>query len=87
MTGAASSSPAHPSKHDTGSPASYPSAKDIAGSNQNHLFDYELDPNYDPSSMPSSSDRSFLEASIPDIVNKLTLNEKIDLLAGKNWWE
>lgn len=30
--------------------------------------------------------RSFLDASVPDIVNKLSLDEKISLLAGPNWW-
>jgi hypothetical protein len=31
-------------------------------------------------------DRSFLDASIPEIINKLSLNEKIELLSGKDWW-
>lgn len=29
---------------------------------------------------------SFLEQSIDDLVDKLDINEKISLLAGKNWW-
>ncbi|KAK4689561.1 beta-glucosidase, partial [Tremellales sp. Uapishka_1] len=31
-------------------------------------------------------DRSFLEASIPDLLKKLTLDEKISLLAGRDFW-
>ena len=31
-------------------------------------------------------DRSFLDASIPDLIKELTTNEKISLLAGQNWW-
>lgn len=30
--------------------------------------------------------RSFLEQSVDDLVDKLDINEKISLLAGKNWW-
>lgn len=30
--------------------------------------------------------RSFLDASIPELVQRLTLDEKISLLAGPNWW-
>lgn len=30
--------------------------------------------------------RSFLEASIPDLVQKLTIDEKISLLGAPNWW-
>ena len=29
---------------------------------------------------------AFLEASIPDLVQKLTTDEKIKLLSGPNWW-
>lgn len=32
-------------------------------------------------------DRSFLTASVPQLVKQLTLDEKISLLAGKNFWE
>ena len=32
-------------------------------------------------------DRSFLSASIPELVGKLTTDEKISLLAGRNFWE
>ncbi len=32
-------------------------------------------------------DRSFLTASIPDLIKKLTQDEKISLLAGKDWWK
>ena len=34
--------------------------------------------------MPAS--RSFLDASIPDLVKKLRVDEKVSLLAGPNWW-
>ena len=30
--------------------------------------------------------RSFLDASIPDLVKKLRVDEKVSLLAGPNWW-
>jgi len=30
--------------------------------------------------------RSFLDASIPDLVEQLTLDEKISLLGAPNWW-
>ncbi|KAJ7135038.1 glycoside hydrolase family 3 protein [Mycena crocata] len=33
-----------------------------------------------------SQDRSFLQAEIPDLVRKLTINEKISLLGAPNWW-
>lgn len=33
-----------------------------------------------------SMSRSFLDASIPELVEKLSLDEKISLLAGPNWW-
>lgn len=32
-------------------------------------------------------DRSFLDANIDELLKKLTMDEKISLLAGKNWWE
>jgi beta-glucosidase len=32
-------------------------------------------------------DRSFLDASVPELLKKLTVNEKISLLAGRTWWE
>lgn len=32
-------------------------------------------------------DRSFLEASIPELLKQLSTEEKVSLLAGKNWWE
>lgn len=31
-------------------------------------------------------DRSFLTASIPDLVKKLQVDEKISLLGAPNWW-
>lgn len=31
-------------------------------------------------------DRSFLEASLPDLIRELSLDEKVTLLAGKDWW-
>jgi len=31
-------------------------------------------------------DRSFLTASVPELLKKLTTQEKISLLAGKDWW-
>ncbi|KAI9632811.1 putative beta-glucosidase [Dioszegia hungarica] len=31
-------------------------------------------------------DRSFLDASIPELLKQLTMEEKISLLAGKDWW-
>lgn len=31
-------------------------------------------------------DKSFLEASIPALLKELTVDEKISLLAGKDWW-
>lgn len=34
----------------------------------------------------SSMSRSFLDASVPDLVNKLTTDEKIRLLGAPNWW-
>lgn len=33
-----------------------------------------------------SMSRSFLDASIPELVQKLSLDEKISLLAGPDWW-
>jgi beta-glucosidase len=30
--------------------------------------------------------RSFLDASIPDLVKQLTVDEKISLLGAPNWW-
>jgi beta-glucosidase len=30
--------------------------------------------------------RSFLDASIPDLVEQLTVDEKISLLGAPNWW-
>jgi beta-glucosidase len=30
--------------------------------------------------------RSFLDASIPDLVEQLTVDEKISLLSAPNWW-
>ncbi len=39
---------------------------------------------FTPATMADS--RSFLEASIPELVKKLTVNEKIDLLGAPNWW-
>ncbi|KAL1743285.1 glycoside hydrolase family 3 protein [Schizophyllum fasciatum] len=33
-----------------------------------------------------SASRSFLDASIPDLVKKLRVEEKVSLLAGPNWW-
>lgn len=35
----------------------------------------------------AAMDRSFLTANIADVVQELTLDEKIILLSGKNWWE
>ncbi len=32
-------------------------------------------------------DRSFLEADLEELLRQLSLEEKISLLAGKNWWE
>ncbi|KAG6879969.1 hypothetical protein C0992_008903 [Termitomyces sp. T32_za158] len=32
------------------------------------------------------ADRSFLNASIPDLVNRLRVDEKISLLGAPNWW-
>ena len=32
------------------------------------------------------SSRSFLDASIPDLVQKLSTDEKIALLGAPNWW-
>ena len=34
----------------------------------------------------ASMSRSFLDASIPDLVDKLTTDEKIRLLGAPNWW-
>jgi beta-glucosidase len=31
-------------------------------------------------------DRSFLTASIPDLIKQMTIPEKVSLLAGKDWW-
>jgi beta-glucosidase len=31
-------------------------------------------------------DKSFLDASIPSILKELTVEEKISLLAGADWW-
>lgn len=39
---------------------------------------------FTPATMTDS--RSFLEASIPELIKKLTVNEKIDLLGAPNWW-
>lgn len=32
-------------------------------------------------------DRSFLTASVPELLKKLTIEEKVSLLAGKDWWK
>jgi beta-glucosidase len=32
-------------------------------------------------------DKSFIDASIPELIKKLTTDEKISLLAGKDWWK
>jgi beta-glucosidase len=32
-------------------------------------------------------DRSFLEADLEELLRQLSIEEKISLLAGKNWWE
>ena len=37
-------------------------------------------------SIMASMSRSFLDASVPDLVNKLTTDEKIRLLGAPNWW-
>lgn len=34
----------------------------------------------------TTMDRSFLDASLPDLIKKLSLDEKVTLLAGKDWW-
>ncbi len=34
----------------------------------------------------TSMSRSFLDASIPELVNKLSTDEKIALLGAPNWW-
>jgi hypothetical protein len=31
-------------------------------------------------------DKSFLSASIPELLKQLTVSEKVSLLAGKDWW-
>lgn len=31
-------------------------------------------------------DRSFLDASIPKLLKELSIDEKVSLLAGKDWW-
>ena len=36
--------------------------------------------------MTTTRSRSFLEADIDQLVNKLDINEKIDLLGAPNWW-
>lgn len=39
--------------------------------------------------MPTNNtnlDRSFLTANIDDLLKQLTTEEKISLLAGKDWW-
>lgn len=38
-------------------------------------------------SKPNEMDRSFLDANVDDVVSKLTIDEKIDLLSGRNFWE
>ncbi|BEJ10876.1 hypothetical protein CspHIS471_0102980 [Cutaneotrichosporon sp. HIS471] len=32
-------------------------------------------------------DRSFLDANVDELLHQMTIDEKISLLAGKNWWE
>ena len=32
-------------------------------------------------------DRSFLKASVPDLIKQLTVEEKTSLLAGRDWWK
>lgn len=32
-------------------------------------------------------DRSFLDVDVDQLLKQLTVEEKISLLAGKNWWE
>ena len=32
-------------------------------------------------------DKSFLSASVPELLKKLTRDEKVSLLAGRNFWE
>lgn len=31
-------------------------------------------------------ERTFIDANIPDVVNSLSLDEKIQLLCGPDWW-
>lgn len=38
-------------------------------------------------SIPNEMDRSFLDANVADIVSQLTIDEKIELLAGRSFWE
>lgn len=41
----------------------------------------------EPDHVNAGLDRSFLTASIDDLVEQLTLGEKIQLLAGDGWWQ
>ena len=41
----------------------------------------------EPDSNNHRMDRSFLTANIDAIVQQLSLDEKIELLAGDGWWQ
>jgi hypothetical protein len=41
----------------------------------------------EPDHVNPAMDRSFLTANIADVVEKMTTNEKIQLLAGDGWWQ
>lgn len=41
----------------------------------------------EPDHVNPAMDRSFLTANIADLVEQLTQDEKIQLLAGDGWWQ
>jgi len=40
-----------------------------------------------PDKTNDQMDRSFLSASVPELVKKLSVEEKVSLFAGKDWWK
>jgi hypothetical protein len=41
----------------------------------------------EPDHVNPAMDRSFLTADIAEVVEKMTTDEKIQLLAGDGWWQ
>lgn len=42
---------------------------------------------HEPDHVNHTLDRSFLSANVAELVEQLTLKEKVQLLAGDGWWQ